>query len=292
MEGAHESSPSWQVSLLQQALRRSLPVVCAAALAALPLWHPRAALAAGAAFASSLGGGSGGQLLVSAWTGLVAGCLHTLTGPDHLAALAPLAIGRTRMQSAAVGALWGFGHDTGQLLFGLLFVLLKDRLHLDLLRTWGSRVVALTLVAIGAMGIHEARTSPALALAGTRCAPGDDECWALAGPDGVVAAPRRRVGVATFVTGIVHGLQPDALLIVLPALALPSKVAGAAFLATFLLGTVLSMGGYTAFIGSCSDALQKRAPGVTRRLSWGAALLAIAFGVLILCGELLGFTLF
>ncbi|KAL2512477.1 high-affinity nickel-transport family protein [Abeliophyllum distichum] len=33
------------------------------------------------------------ELLSSAWTGFFAGCLHTLSGPDHLAALAPLSIG-------------------------------------------------------------------------------------------------------------------------------------------------------------------------------------------------------
>ncbi|PKI52450.1 hypothetical protein CRG98_027142, partial [Punica granatum] len=61
------------------------------------------------------------------------------TGPDHLAALAPLSIGRTKMESAAVGALWGCGHDAGQVIFGLLFLLLKDRLHIEVIRTWGTR---------------------------------------------------------------------------------------------------------------------------------------------------------
>lgn len=36
-----------------------------------------------------------------------------------------------------MGALWGCGHDAGQLLFGLLFLLLKDRLHMDLLSVSG-----------------------------------------------------------------------------------------------------------------------------------------------------------
>ena len=54
------------------------------------------------------------ELLTSAWTGFFAGCPHTLSGPDHLAALAPLSIGRTPLESAAVGALWGCGHDAGQ----------------------------------------------------------------------------------------------------------------------------------------------------------------------------------
>ena len=94
--------------------------------------------------------------LTSAWTGFLAGCLHTLSGPDHLAALAPLSIGRTKMESASVGALWGCGHDAGQVIFGLLFLLLKDGLHIEVLQTWGTRVVGLTLVIIGVMGINEA----------------------------------------------------------------------------------------------------------------------------------------
>ncbi|MCD7446362.1 hypothetical protein HAX54_005969 [Datura stramonium] len=106
------------------------------------------------------------ELLSSAWTGFFAGCLHTLSGPDHLAALAPLSIGRTRMESAAVGALWGCGHDAGQLIFGLLFLLLKDRLHIEVIRTWGTRVVGFTLLVIGALGIKEASEvhSPIVAL--------------------------------------------------------------------------------------------------------------------------------
>jgi len=96
------------------------------------------------------------ELLGSAWTGFLAGCLHTLSGPDHLAALAPLSIGRSRVESAAVGALWGVGHDAGQVMFGLLFLGLRDRLHIEAIQTWSTRVVALTLLVIGALGIREA----------------------------------------------------------------------------------------------------------------------------------------
>lgn len=86
--------------------------------------------------------------------------MHTLSGPNHLAALAPLSIGFLRMESAAVGALWGCGHDAGQLIFGLLFLLLKDQLHIEVLRTWSTRVVGFTLLVIGAMGIREASEAP------------------------------------------------------------------------------------------------------------------------------------
>ena len=97
--------------------------------------------------------------LKSAWAGLLAGCLHTLTGPDHLAALAPLSVGPNRAKNAAMGALWGLGHNTGQILFGLIFVLLKDKLpfNMEIIGQWGQGIVGGTLVIIGIMGWWEAR---------------------------------------------------------------------------------------------------------------------------------------
>ena len=145
-----EDTPS-KVRAFLSAHAFKLPrLLCLAALCALLLpsrnaWAANAALVRPASYAryglltalsrfrEALRVASAAELLASAWTGLVAGCLHTLTGPDHLAALAPMSIGRTRLQSAWMGALWGCGHDAGQLLFGLLFLLLKDRLHMDLL---------------------------------------------------------------------------------------------------------------------------------------------------------------
>ncbi|KAH9330753.1 hypothetical protein KI387_002861, partial [Taxus chinensis] len=230
-----------------------------------------AAVAVGGKAASSL---LRTELLSSAWTGLVAGCLHTLTGPDHLAALAPLSIGRTRIESAAVGALWGCGHDAGQVMFGILFLLLKDKLHIELLRSWGARVVGITLLIIGGMGIKEASetSEPCVALeSGHQQVNLSESMPTLKGG-------KMNFGFATFATGIVHGLQPDALLMVLPALALPSRLAGAAFLLMFLLGTIMAMGSYTAFIGSCSDALKTKIPRITEGLSWGSSLIAIALG--------------
>ncbi|CAL0326897.1 unnamed protein product [Lupinus luteus] len=228
------------------------------------------------------------EILTSAWTGFFAGCLHTLSGPDHLAALAPLSIGRTRIESAAVGALWGCGHDAGQLIFGLIFLLLKDRLHIEIIRTWGTRVVGLTLIVIGAMGIKEASevSAPCVAVENGECDVSMYE--AVDNP----RVGKKKIGFATFATGIVHGLQPDALMMVLPALALPSRLAGAAFLIMFLLGTVVAMGSYTVFIGSCSQALKDRVPRITEKLTWVSSLVAIALGFAIIISQFLGFSLY
>ncbi|KAG6572115.1 hypothetical protein SDJN03_28843, partial [Cucurbita argyrosperma subsp. sororia] len=196
------------------------------------------------------------ELLSSAWTGFFAGCLHTLSGPDHLAALAPLSIGCNRMESAAVGALWGCGHDAG---------------------------------VMGIREVSEVRT-PCVALENGECDVGIYET--LEKPMVVGKKRKKKIGFATFATGVVHGLQPDALMIVLPALALPSRVAGAAFLLMFLVGTVLSMGSYTAFIGSFSEALKDRVPRITERLTWAASFVAIALGLAIIITQFLGFSLY
>ncbi|XP_027355656.1 uncharacterized protein LOC113865365 [Abrus precatorius] len=228
------------------------------------------------------------ELLSSAWTGFFAGCLHTLSGPDHLAALAPLSIGRTRMESAAVGALWGCGHDAGQVIFGLIFLILKDRLHIEIIQTWGTRVVGLTLLIIGVMGIREALEVPApcVALESGECDINTYE--SLENPK----VGKKKIGFATFATGIVHGLQPDALMMVLPALALPSRLAGAAFLIMFLIGTVIAMGSYTVFIGSCSQALKDRVPRITEKLTWASSLIAIGLGFAIIISQFFGFSLY
>ena len=235
------------------------------------------------------------ELLGSAWTGFLAGCLHTLSGPDHLAALAPLSIGRSPVESAAVGALWGCGHDAGQVMFGLLFLGLKDRLHIEVLRTWGTRVVGLTLLVIGAIGIREAtQATPcvAAALEGGAHQHGGNNSNALEKALLGAGGKKKEISFATFATGIVHGLQPDALMIILPALAMPSRAAGAAFLGMFLVGTVLSMASYTVLIGTCTEALKERVPRITEKLTWAASLVAISMGVAIIVSESFGVSLY
>lgn len=55
--------------------------------------------------------------------------------------------------------------------------------------------------------------------------------------------------IHTLFTGIIFGLQPDALFVIVPALALPTKAAAMAYILMFVFGTVAAMGSYTAFIG-------------------------------------------
>lgn len=50
--------------------------------------------------------------------------------------------------------------------------------------------------------------------------------------------------------GVLYGLQPDALFVIIPALTLPTRIATLAYILLFVFGTVIAMGGYTFVIGN------------------------------------------
>ena len=299
---------------------------------------------------------SAGLALKSAWAGLLAGCLHTLTGPDHLAALTPLSVGPSRAQNALMGALWGCGHNTGQILFGIIFVLLKDRLpfNMEIIGQWGQGIVGATLVIIGIMGWWEAKEmaagrghshshSHSLPFGMGKGVFGDghahahshaegtgsddahshssghasedhdghhgmgstrksvdgpweaEEAEAGSGASAEAEEARRRQDGSflswTYITGTIHGLQPDALLLLLPAFALP-RMQAIAFLGTFFVGTIVAMGTYTACLGAGTSALQKHNPQAVSVVSRVSSAVAVAFGVAFILSAVFGFEIF
>ena len=84
--------------------------------------------------------------------GLAAGVSHVLLGPDHLAALAPLALGR-REGALRAGLRWGLGHAGAVALLCALVLLLRESLPLEALSGWAERLVGLSLVAVGALAL-------------------------------------------------------------------------------------------------------------------------------------------
>jgi len=161
-----------------------------------------------------------------ALAGLVAGLVHVLSGPDHLAAIAPYAVtGKAR--AWRMGVRWGIGHGTGVLIVGVLALLLRQALPVAMLSAWSESSVGLVLVAIGIWGLRAAR------------------------PGRARPHVHGRVAVAV---GTLHGLAGSShLLGILPALALPSDVAAGAYLLAFVAGSVCGMGAFSALLGSIAD---------------------------------------
>jgi hypothetical protein len=206
-------------------------------------------------------------------TGALAGLFHVLSGPDHLAAIAPLAVEDGRRGWFA-GWTWGFGHASGVVVVALLAIALRDVLpSIDILSAWGERVVGVALIAIGLWALRR----------GLNISPGShqhgriqhDHVHVHAGPTWA-----RRVGHAhaSFFMGILHGVAGSShFLGVLPALALPTRTAAVEYIAAFGVGTVAAMTAFAAAIGSAGTRVHHRA-SLHRAMMLTAATLAIAVG--------------
>ncbi|MDD9934690.1 MAG: hypothetical protein OXT09_13865, partial [Myxococcales bacterium] len=89
-------------------------------------------------------------------TGFVAGALHVVSGPDHLAAMAPIAAHDPK-RATVLGLKWGLGHGLGALLLGLLGVLARGAIDVEAVAGWSEFLVGFMLVGIGLWAFHRAR---------------------------------------------------------------------------------------------------------------------------------------
>ena len=167
-----------------------------------------------------------------ALAGLLAGFLHVMSGPDHLAAMAPYAVEEKR-RAWRTGVRWGLGHTAGVLGVGLLALMLRDSLHIQALSAWGERCVGLVLIGIGFWAMRAACAA--------RHVRSDH-------PRHATQAPVH--GRAAFAVGTVHGLAGSShVLGIVPALLLPSDFAAAAYLLLFGAGSVVAMGTFSSLAG-------------------------------------------
>ena len=208
-----------------------------------------------------------------ALTGALAGLFHVLSGPDHLAAVAPLAVEDGRRGWLA-GWTWGFGHASGVVIVALLAILLRDLLPpVDVISAWSERFVGAALIGIGLWALRRS----------TRIAPGAHVHGAVAHNHlHVQAGPAwaRHIGHAhaSFCLGILHGIAGSShFLGVLPALALPTRGAAVTYIGAFGVGTVVAMTAFAAVIGSAGGHVRHGA-ALYRGMMLAAATLAIAVG--------------
>ena len=197
--------------------------------------------------------------------GFAAGFVHVLMGPDHLAAVAPLAAAASRPGSTGsgtepkrsgtapwrTGLRWGLGHSLGVAVVGLLALWLRDLLPLEALSRWSERAVGLVLLGLGTWGLFQ-----------------------LAGR----VRPRTgRHAHAALSVGVLHGFAGSShLLGVLPALALDSAASGVLWLISFAAGTVVSMTGFSASLGGLA---RRVGDAGARLILGGSSTVALAAGL-------------
>jgi len=183
-------------------------------------------------------------------SGWLAGTVHVWAGPDHLAAIAPLAA-RRRTRAWAPGVRWGLGHSAGVALVGLLALWLRDFIPVDLLSRWGERLVGVLLIGIGCWGLRKARANRVHAHAHQHEAgPAHAHLHLHPAAEEHEKTEAHRHDHAALGIGILHGLAGSShLLGVLPMLALPTKIQAGLYLGAFALGTIFSMAAFSSIIG-------------------------------------------
>lgn len=178
-------------------------------------------------------------------TGALAGLVHVLSGPDHLAAVAPIAV-EDRERGWFAGWTWGLGHASGVVTVALVAILLRDLLPpVDDIAAWGERVVGAALIGVGIWALRRSLLiAPHPHTHGPRT---HSHLLVQAGPSWL-----RRLGHAhaSFCLGVLHGVAGSSHFFgVLPALALPTRAASITYIAAFGVGTVIAMTAFAALAG-------------------------------------------
>ena len=180
------------------------------------------------------------SLLLLLAAGLLAGLVHVVTGPDHLVAVAPLAVDQQRSAWRS-GMVWGLGHACGSLAVGLIAILARGMLPIAAISAFSERLVGVVLIAIGALGIAKTLASRA----GSRL----HRHRFFRGHRHDRGHGHLHVGAA-FPIGVIHALAGGShLLGVLPSLIIPTTTGAIGYLVAFAAGSIAGMAAWAHVVG-------------------------------------------
>lgn len=167
--------------------------------------------------------------------GLFAGAMHVFSGPDHLAAVAPLAVERKR-PTWLHGLVWGLGHAAGVAMIGLLYCLFRESGFVTHVSLGAEKIVGLALIWMGIVGV--------LTIQRKRCHREQSDNTA------------RKQSTMAFGFGILHGSAgANHFIGLLPLLALDEPLWILVYLGTCCLGTALAMAGFSHVFGRIAKRL-------------------------------------
>lgn len=216
-------------------------------------------------------------ILAAALVGLLAGGIHVFAGADHLAAVAPLAA-RGRGVAWRAGFRWGLGHAAGVTIVGAVAIALEDMLPVEALASWSERVVGVILIGIGVWA-----GTRALSALRTERETGDHvHDHAQSHGEGPHGQGHRHLheARAALAVGIVHGTAGGShILGILPALALPTRAAAAAYLSAFGVGTIAAMTLFASAVGLAGLGATRGGRHVYASLVGACAAGSIAIGI-------------
>lgn len=197
--------------------------------------------------------------MMSAWltalSGLLAGTSHVISGPDHLAAVLPLAAGQPK-RAAVLGTLWGLGHGIGVIVFAALGRVVRESIDLNRFANAAELLVGLMLLLLGAWTWRRSRVvvvhshghaHPTSAQHSHVHVHVADR--SVGSPEHPAATSHRAHNHSAFGFGVLHGSAGAGhLLGVLPSLALQQQEA-VIYLAAYFVAAIVAMGACALTMG-------------------------------------------
>jgi hypothetical protein len=218
--------------------------------------------------------------------GLAAGAIHVLSGPDHLAAVAPL-VADTRRSQWRAGFTWGLGHTGGVITVGIAALLFRELLPMDAVSSWSERLVGVALIAVGVWGARRAARLEVHQHVHVHGKGPHAHIHVHAAEPAVAEAPAVRPHPqqphnhthASFAFGILHGLAGSAhVLGILPALALPTRLLSGTYLISYGVGNVAAMTLFAAAVGLVSSRANDGGTRFYRQLLYTCSGIAVLVG--------------
>ena len=221
-------------------------------------------------------------------SGLIASSLHVLSGPDHLAAVTPLAI-ESKKKAWVVGVFWGIGHLLGMLLIGGLFMLFRDLIPVEKISMYSEQLVGIVLIGLGLWAILKVFLKPAKSHKHPHYHTEPEPHVHIHSHqhhdefihDHAHKKLQRQTNITALGIGTLHGFAGIShFLLILPTLALPSLYDAAMYLTGFGAGTVAAMAIYAFLLGWFS-ARTSKAPGhrIFNILRISGGVIAILVGI-------------
>jgi ABC-type nickel/cobalt efflux system permease component RcnA len=192
------------------------------------------------------------MLSVPLIAGIIASILHVLSGPDHLAAVTPIAI-ESKKKVWRIGFYWGGGHLIGMLIIGVLFFLFKEVIPVEAISGYSEQLVAVVLIGIGLWSLYKLfykekiHNRPHIHTGEEVYVHQHDHSHSHGGH---TIKDHKSERTSSFSIGVLHGLAGVAhFILLLPALGLETRFESAKYIGGFAIGTVLAMTFYTHLLG-------------------------------------------
>lgn len=187
--------------------------------------------------------------MLSIVPGFLAGLVHVFSGPDHLAAVAPLAV-KDHRRAWVAGLKWGAGHALGVAIIGASALGLRGLAPIDLISSWSERLVGVLLIGIAIWAFRRALRHHVHTHAHTHDGTRHVHIHVHTHGHAHDEAVTHQHGHAALGIGALHGLAGGAHFVaVLPALALPTRAQAVAYVAAYGAGTIAAMASFSTLIG-------------------------------------------